>query len=120
MKFIATTLPCLILAAGLSILVSGCNEADQSGNRRARLVGSENLQLKKQVKSLNEETKTQKGLLAECEKEKAAIKKLADDAAISMLTMSLNTNKKNEALTKENEQLKAQIEKLKGDPIQSE
>ncbi len=66
-----TIVPSVLFWAVLtvSILISGCEESNLTSQRRARLVGDENLKLKKQLELCNQEIQKQKDLVAEYEKE---------------------------------------------------
>ncbi len=100
-----TTLICIC------IFTCGCEESNLS-NRRARLVGNENLKLKKQLKLCDEEIEKQKDLLAQCQKEKAEIDKQAGDTGIKLLKILGDTSKKVDELTEENQKLKETIKEL--------
>ncbi len=107
-----TTLICIC------IFTCGCEESNLS-NRRARLVGNENLKLKKQLKlcdkeieKRDDEIQKQKDLLAQCQKEKAEIDEQAGDTNIKLLKILRDTSKKVDELTEENQKLKETIKEL--------
>jgi len=110
---IATML--VLLGAGAVGGLSGCREesADMS-LRRARLIGNENIELKKQLKQRDEEIQRQKQLVQQCladrEKDKAAI----DSTMLKMLKQLADLSKQVEELTATNTQLKEKIKQLQG------
>ena len=108
-------------------LVASCQESSTSGPtdaKKSRLIASENLELKKELagrdkeiarlKELHsKEIKRQEELLAKCQEEKEYWKKKSEEnvekqiAEVSTAVMELNAK-----LQEENENLKAQIDKL--------
>ena len=106
----------------VSILISGCEESNLTSQRRARLVGDENLKLKKQLKLCNQEIQKQKDLVAEYEKKEQ--KEYDAQRKTSGLTLKLMKNltdsaKAFEKLTDENLQLKTRIQELESKLTQS-
>jgi cell division septum initiation protein DivIVA len=99
----------------VSILISGCEESNLTSQRRARLVGDENLKLKKQLKPCNQKIQELKEIIAEYEREDQ--KEYDAQRETSGLTLKLMKNltdstKKIEKLTDENLQLKTRIQEL--------
>ncbi len=110
----ATTILVLSISLGLFVLICGCEESGQAGDRQARLIANENMQLQEQIKSLNKEIQKQKELLATCQEAKKAIaasegSRKFDEGVIELLEKS---NKKVAELTKENMELKERIKEL--------
>ena len=102
-----------------AFITAGCGESEISG-RKARLVGNENLDLKKQLKACNntvkkreKEIEKQKEVLAQCEAEQIKIGEDTREAVINVLDQLGESSKEIEKLTAENEQLKAELEQLK-------
>lgn len=94
------------------IFAAGCEENSTSNNKRARLVGNQNLELRKQ---LDAEIKKHQEALAECEarveKQIQANQQLGD-STLNMLQGFAEKDKKIEELTLENQQLKEKIKEL--------
>jgi len=74
-----SALPVFVLFA-LVLFSGSCRESGSISNRKARLIANENMELKNQVKSLEQEINKQKELLAKCEKEKLDIQTEATEA----------------------------------------
>lgn len=103
-----------ILCCGvLALFFVGCEKSSESEIRRAKLVGSENIQLKKQLELKEKEIQEQKDLLAKYQSDTVKAIDEAGDANLKVLQMLAETSKKNEALHEENLRLKAQLEELK-------
>ena len=110
------------LIVSLIIVLAGCEQAqkNQSANasRKDRLIANENIGLRNEIGQYKSEIEKQKKLVQDCQEEKAKseeqagenIKWLLDDLPADLL-------KQIEALTAENEQLKTEIEKLKGSSV---
>jgi len=99
----------------VSILISGCEESNLTSQRRARLVGDENLKLKKQLKSCNQETQELKEVLTAYEKEEQReydAQKKAGDLTFKLMDNVADSAEKIEKLTDENLQLKTRIQEL--------
>ena len=113
MRNIAIATVLLLFGTGAVISLSGCRE--ESGDmslRRARLVGNENIELKKQLKLRDEEIEHQKQLVVQCRKERAKDKKLSGDNAVKLLKHLSESGKQVTALRAENKQLREKIEEL--------
>ena len=97
---------------GIIILTSGCQENNTANNKRARLVGNENLQLKKQLAA---ETKKHKAALEECEKrvqQQILANQQLGDRTLNTLMESLDRSIIQDELILENQQLKEKITEL--------
>jgi cell division septum initiation protein DivIVA len=97
------------------ILISGCEESNLTSQRRARLVGDENLKLKKQLKLCNQKIQELKEIIAESEREDQ--KEYDAQKKTNGLTLKLMKNltgftERIEKLTDENLQLKTRIQEL--------
>lgn len=94
------------------ILTSGCQENSTSNNKRARLIGNQNLELRKQLAAQIEKHQAE---LAECEakakKHELAGQQLANNT-LNILKEFAELDKLNNELTAENKQLKEKIRKL--------
>ena len=102
------------------ILFAGCEESNKFSDKRARLVGNENLQLKKQlaqkdaeIKGLNARIEELEDEVIKCEENtKASVKRVTKSVTSIMGTFG-ETSRKVDTLEVENAQLKEQIEQLK-------
>jgi hypothetical protein len=113
MKNVAIATVLLFLGTATVIGLSGCRE--ESGNRsfrKARLVGNENIELKKQLKQRDKEIKRQKQLVAQYRANPTKDQELAANNLITMLQHLVESNNQIKALTAENTQLKEKIKEL--------
>jgi septal ring factor EnvC (AmiA/AmiB activator) len=94
------------------IVAGGCEESNQSQIKQARLTVQENIELKQQIESLQEEIQKQKDLFAQAEKEHTETMKQTGESTIKIMKTLAETAKKNEALTQEIAVLKKRIEEL--------
>jgi len=104
-----------LVALTLSTLISGCEESNLTSQRRARLVGDENLKLKKQLKLCNQETQELKKVLTEYEKEEQKeydAQEKAGDLAFKLMKNVADSSREIDKLTDENLQLKNKIQEL--------
>ncbi len=113
MRNIAIATVLLFLGTATVISLSGCRE--ESGNmslRRAKLVGNENIELKKQLKLRDEEIERQKQLVTECRADRIKDKDLTGDNTIKILKHLSEASMQVTVLTAENAQLKEKIKEL--------
>lgn len=113
MRNIAIATVLLVLGAGTVITLSGCRE--ESGDtslRRARLVGNENIELKKEIQLRDKEIERQKQLVVQCRADWSKDKDTSGNNTIKMLKHLSESGKKVDALTAENAQLKEKIKEL--------
>ena len=108
----------IALMAACIVLVSltGCQESEGSDTaliQRARLVGNENLQLKKQLEEKDQLIAQLKENIEQLEIDKAEAARKAGDANFRIMQIVAETEKRNDALRQENEKLKNQLEELK-------
>ena len=112
MKKIGSVLVIAVIA-GLALSYSGCGKSsDSSGDRRAKLVGNENIELKKIIKERDAEIEKLKDQLTKKEEEIAAVKEDAGDATLKMMQHLATTGQETEKLAEENRLLTEQIKKL--------
>jgi hypothetical protein len=114
MKNIAVSLLILALAVGLCTSVSGCRE-ESLNVKKAKLVGNENLRLKKELQLKDKEIQQQKDLLAEKDAEIARVREQSGDSALKVMKHLADGNKTIADLTAENEQLKEKIKQLEAE-----
>ena len=95
-----------------TVLLAGCQESETDMIKRARLVGSENIQLKKQLAEKDKEIQGLKDEIARLEKERAKDRDEFGNTTIQTLQMMADTMAKNEALTAEIKTLKEQLRQL--------
>jgi hypothetical protein len=129
MKMKGTAQKMFVLAVGTIVvmLIAGCQEQEQIDAKKSRVIAAENMELKKElgqrgkeIEKLKElhskEIKRQEGLLAKCQEEKKLWQDKADEnikeQVSEILTVVMEQNSK---LQEENENLKAQIDKLKSE-----
>ena len=94
-------------------LAAGCREGNSSDSqRRARLVSSENLELKNKLKEKDKEIDKQKALLTECEKERQKMQEQADQAATGFMEILADYAKQLETLKQENAAFQKKIKLL--------
>ncbi len=111
MKAKVTTVLLLSIFA-IIILTSACEENSTGNNIKARLVGNQNLQLRKQLAA---EIKKHQAALADCEarveKQILANQQLGD-STLNTFKNFADKDKKIDELTLENQQLKEKIREL--------
>jgi len=94
------------------VLISGCEEGALS-TKKARLVGAENLKLKKELEHRKAIIADQQSRLAKCQQEKKALQNKTNEVikknVNEVLKVVIELNKK---LQDENKQLKSQVTKL--------
>ncbi len=95
------------------LLLGGCQESQSNQIQRARLVGHENLQLKKQLEAKDAEIAQLKKAMEKLRTEKDDASKQFGDTNIRVMQIIAETEKKNQQLIKEVEELKAEIKTLK-------
>ena len=106
----------LLSLAGVIVLLPlvGCQEESQSSQiQRARLVGRENLQLKKEIEAKDAEIAKLKQAFEDLRIAKDQAAAQAGDANLKILQLLAENEKQTEQLRLENEALKAELEKLK-------
>ncbi len=112
MKAKVTTVLLLSIFA-IIILTSACQENSTGNNKRARLVGNQNLQLRKQLAA---EIKKHQVALADCEarvEEQILTNQQLGDSTLNILKDFADISKKNDELALEIQQLKEKIRELK-------
>ncbi len=115
----------LFLVVSIVVVLAGCQQSEQkqdsSISRRDRLVANENINLKNELTRCQKEIEKQQNLLQQCKQEKAKIEQ-QDGETIEWLMNELPKDllKDVELLTKENEQLRAEIVRLGGQLSEAE
>ena len=112
MKIMLKSILLLVVISVLPALNSGCQESASTQDKRAMLVGSENLELKQKLQSSSREIQKQKDLLAECEKQNVELQQQSTEAAVGLMELLSESEKKVQALTEENARLKETIKQL--------
>ncbi len=121
MKIITSSALLLAVMAVLT-LICGCEEQGLRSERKTRLVGDENLRLKKQLELRDREIQKLEEVMAEYEKEeqkRADAEADSGNLALKLLKDSAAATKETEKLSAENLQLKARIAELESELAQS-
>ena len=123
MKIITSSALLLTVLAGAMLLFSGCEEQELGSRRRTRLIGDENLRLKKQLELRDREIQKLEEVIAEYEKEEQ--KRADTEANTGNLTLKLfkdvaAASKEKEKLAAENLQLKTRIAELESELAESD
>ena len=95
------------------LLLTGCQESDASQIRRARVIGTENLQLKQDLKEKDQQIEKLTAQIEALEVEKAKVIEQSGETSIKTMRMLLESEKRAEAIVIENRKLEAELEKLK-------
>ena len=122
MKIITLSALLLTVLAGAILFFSGCEEQELGSRRRIRLIGDENLRLKKQLKQLNDKIQKLEEVIAEYEKEEQ--RRADTEMNTGNLTLKLfkdvaAASKEKEKLAAENLQLKTRIAELESEFAES-
>ena len=100
----------------ITALLGGCGGSAGSESaqiRRARMVGNENLKLKKQLDDKDNEINRLEQNIVDLEAEKVKIQKNCGDTNQKIMQLWADSEKRNQELTVENQTLKEELEKLK-------
>ena len=104
----------VIVVSVLSVLLlTGCQKSDAHQIRKARVIGNENLQLKKQLEEKDQQIEELTAQIEALEVENAKVIEQSGEASIKTLRMLLESEKRAEAIAIENKKLEAELEKLK-------
>jgi len=119
----------LIIIAGFVVMLStGCGQPEPPSVKKARAIAAENMELRKELQRLNKEIENiqarhgkeldeQEKLLAECLKEKEALKEKSRQNIRNQVKGVLdNVLEENKKLREQNTKLKAQIKQLQKQP----
>jgi len=112
-----------VLAAGTVVimLIAGCEKENAPDTKRSRLIATENIRLKEELEQRDEEIKKQEKLLEKCLQERDTWKAKAQQNIQEQVDKVLaGVMEEYTKLRKENEGLKAQIEKLKAELEEAE
>ena len=102
----------LILALALALCtMAGCKEESLT-LKKAKLVGNENIRLKKELEAKDNEIQKQKDLLADKDAEIARVTEEAGNATLKVMQHLAENSQKIEQLTTENQALKEKIKQL--------
>lgn len=103
----------LTIAIAICITLSGCGkDTDSASIKRAKLVGNQNIELKKQLELKDAEIQKQKDLFAQKEQEFADTQEKAGDTTLKLMQNIIQTSQLNETLSAENLKLKEKIKQL--------
>lgn len=103
----------IILAIAGTVLVTGCEEENQISEKKGRLIAVENVQLKKELAQCREEIKRQEKLVEKCLQDKENLATTMQESIEKAKEDVLSDFEENVKLRQENEDLKAEIAKLK-------
>ena len=112
MKHFILSVVCAVVLVGGVFFVGGCEESESSGSKQARLVAAKNLELEKQVQTLEEDVAKQEGLVAQCEKEKVELAQKAAQIEPNLQLIFGEMAQKMQTVEAENAQLKEELAKL--------
>ena len=113
MRNVAIAAVLLFLGTATVISLSGCRqESGKMSLRKARLVGNENIELKKQLELRDKEIERQKQLVVQCRTEQVKDKELSGDNTLKILQHLSESATQVTALTAENAKLKEKIKEL--------
>ncbi len=121
MKIITSSALLLTILAALT-LIPGCEEQGLRSERKTRLVGDENLKLKKQLELRDRKIQKLEKVIAEYEKEEQKRfdqEQKASNFALDLFKKTTVSAQEIEKLTNENLQLKARIAELESELAQS-
>ena len=122
MKIITSSALLLTVLAGAILLFSGCEEQGLRSERKTRLVGDENLKLKKQLELRDREIQKLEEVIAEYEKEEKrrfGQEQKSSNLALDLFKKSTVSAQEIEKLSAENLRLKAKIAELESELAQS-
>ena len=103
----------LFISALAPLLLTGCQESDSSQIRRARLIATENMQLKQDLEDRDQQIEELKAQIEALELENAEVIEQSGEASIKTLRMLLESEKRAEAIVIENRKLEEELERLK-------
>ena len=95
------------------LLLTGCQESEASQIRRARVIASENMQLKQDLEEKDKQIEELKKQIEDMNIENAETHEEFGKMTTATLQILVDTETLNQALKLENERLKKEIEKLK-------
>lgn len=102
---------CLLpIAYCLICLICGCGGSESAQISRARVVGNENIQLKKQIDDKDSQIKDLEQKISDLEAEKAKLKQDCGEINIKMMKLAAETEKRNRELAAEIQALKEQLD----------
>ena len=119
---IITSSALLLTALAVLTLIPGCEEQGLRSGRKTRLVGDENLKLKKQLELRDREIQKLEEVIAEYEKKeqkRAGAEADTGNLALKLLKDVATASKEKEKLAAENLHLKAKIAGLESELAES-
>jgi phage shock protein A len=106
----------IVAAVFIGVWAGGCQEEQTADVKMSRLISAENRQLKQEIENLKKQIDQQEQNLAQCEKAKQdwqyKAEKGLEKQGEKMMSMMITSEA---GLTAENERLKAELAKLKGE-----
>lgn len=93
------------------LLLTGCQESQSSQIQRARLVGRDNLKLKKQIEVKNTEIAQLKKDIEQLQAAKDEAARKSGETNFRVMQIVAESEKQNAQLRQENAKLKAELEK---------
>ncbi|MHC4374522.1 MAG: hypothetical protein ACYSTO_10195 [Planctomycetota bacterium] len=103
----------IFISALAPLLLTGCQESDSSQIRRARLIATENMQLKQDLEDRDQQIEELKAQIEALELENANVIEQSGEASIKTLRMLLESEKRAEAIVIENRKLEEELGRLK-------
>ena len=108
-----------------AVFVGGCEEANLANTKKARIVATENIDLKTQLEQCNTEAEKQKEILSECQQVKNELTERFEEIVRERVKASVDLlfdtfGEQASKLAKENKELKAQIEALQSEDVEVE
>lgn len=107
----AWTGPALLL---LALTAAGCQESESTQVQKARIIANENMNLKKQLQAKDLRIKELEEQIGRVEAERDKSTEDFGNTHFELLELVSNTQKQNVVLGAENQALKAELEKLRG------
>ena len=109
----------IVVSVFLIVFIASCQQAEKSSVlRRDRLVATENIQLRKELKLSQKIIAMQLKSLDECQKENEKTRKDADEAVAFLIDLPEEIVNDSKRLTKENHELKARIAELQAKVVE--
>jgi len=106
----------IVAAVFIGAWAGGCQEEQTADVKMSRLISAENRQLEHEIEALKKQMDQQKQQLAQCEKERQdwqyKAEKGLEEQNEKMMSMMITSQAE---ITNENERLKAELAKLKGE-----
>jgi hypothetical protein len=88
----------IVISLVLAMFICGCQEQTQSNTKKDRLVGAENIRLKKELELCGEEIEKQIKLFEQCEQEKTQIQRDREKSLKFLIDRHTEAVKENDSL----------------------